>query len=76
MVEIMNENDIYKQSYDQYWDIVKDSVDKDGWTYSKEVPHLTDYYFEGNTGKKIEFEKSYDGEWRGYRWRPIELSKN
>lgn len=56
----------------QYWSYVKDLIGNDGWIYSKEVPYLLDYYFEQNTGKEIQFEKSYEyeGAWRGYRWRP------
>lgn len=68
-------------AYAQYWDQVKSFVDEDGWVYTKEVPHMLDFYFEANTGKKIEFQKS-DGpsgdnpHWltKGSRWRPIELS--
>lgn len=58
-----------------YWDIVKDIIDEDGWVYSKNSPHILDYYFSQNTGKEIEFQKSYDGEWKGTRWRPKELSE-
>lgn len=54
----------------QYWDYVKDVIDDIGWIYSNDMPHLLDYYFEVNTGQEIEFQKSYDGEWRGPRWRP------
>lgn len=63
-----------KISYAQYWDMVKDSVDNEGWVYSNEIPFLLDLYFEQNTGKKMQYEKSYDGKWRGTRWRPVELS--
>jgi|AntRauTorcE11897_2_1112592.scaffolds.fasta_scaffold00596_17 hypothetical protein len=59
----------------QYWDKVKDIVDEDGWVYSTESPHILDAYFEYNTGKKIEFQKSYDGEWKGSRWRPKSISE-
>ena len=36
---------------------------------------MIDGYFEMNTGKDIEYEKSYEGRWRGCRWRPKELSE-
>ena len=60
-----------------YWDIVKDIIDEDGWVYSKNSPHILDAYFSNNTGKEIEFQKSYkyEGEWKGSRWRPKELSE-
>jgi hypothetical protein len=64
-------------AYSQYWDLVKDHVDELGWVYTKDVPHMLDAYFEANTGKKIEFQKSHNNpHWleRGSRWRPIELS--
>lgn len=61
--------------YLQYWDLVKDVVDEDGWVYSKQVTHLLDAYFEYNTGQDIEFQKSYDGEWCGSRWRPVSIKK-
>lgn len=71
----------FKIAYAQYWETVKDVIDEEGWVYTKEVPHLLDAYFELNTGKSIEFQKSFgkSGEnpnWltRGSRWRPIELS--
>jgi hypothetical protein len=71
----------FEVAYAQYWEIVKDNVDEDGWVYVKEVPHMLDAYFEHNTGKQIEFQKSFgkSGEnpnWltRGSRWRPIELN--
>lgn len=63
-----------KDAYGQYWEYVEKNVDSKGWVYSKEVPHLLDTYFEANTGKPIDFQKNYEGEWRGYRWRPKELS--
>lgn len=63
-----------EEAYLEYWKYVKDKVDTNGWTYSKEVPHLLDYYFEHNTKKEIEFEKSYIGKWRGTRWRPKSLN--
>jgi len=68
-------------AYAQYWDQVKSFVDEDGWVYTKEVPHMLDAYFEANTGKKIEFQKSFgpsgdNPHWltKGSRWRPMELS--
>ena len=67
-------NLLIKTLYEQYWPYVEKSVDDAGWTYAKEVPYLLDTYFEANTGKPIEIQKSYEGEWRGYRWRPKELS--
>ena len=70
----MNQDQI-KESYGAYWDHVKGSVDEDGWTYAKEVPYLLDYYFEKNTGKDTEYQKRYEGEWRGIRWRPKELTE-
>jgi hypothetical protein len=66
--------DKFEEHYLQYWDIVKDVVDENGWVYSKETPHLLDAYFESNTGKEIEFEKSYQDPWKGTRWRPKSLS--
>lgn len=67
---------LFKPYFLEYWECVKGVVDINGWVYSKEVPYLLDAYFETNTGKQIEFEKMYEykGEWRGYRWRPIEIS--
>ena len=72
----MNEDNKIKfqNAYGSYWDIVKDSVDDEGWVYNNELPHIIDAYFEFNTGKPIEFQKHYEGEWRGCRWRPKELS--
>ena len=71
----------FQSAYAQYWDMVKDIIDEEGWVYTKEVPHMLDAYFEGNTGKSIEFQKSFgkSGDnpyWltRGSRWRPLELS--
>jgi hypothetical protein len=69
----MNDIEQIEKAYDSYWDFVKNSVDEQGWAYSKDLPHILDYYFEANTGKAIDFEKSYEGEWRGSRWRPKEL---
>jgi hypothetical protein len=70
-----------QNAYAEYWDVVKDIIDKDGWVYTKEASHLLDYYFERNTKKDIEFQKSFgkSGDnpyWttKGSRWRPIELS--
>ena len=63
----------FEKHFLQYWDYVKNVVDNDGWVYSKEVPHLLDYYFEVNTGKDIEFQKYYDG--TGSRWRPKSIKE-
>ncbi|QMW05377.1 hypothetical protein [Spirosoma foliorum] len=67
---------LFKVAYGTYWDIVKNSLDECGWCYANDVPHLTDAYFEHNTGKDIQFEKSYPGAYKGYRWRPKELATN
>jgi hypothetical protein len=71
----------FQSAYAQYWDMVKDIIDEEGWVYTKEAPHMLDAYFESNTGKSIEFQKSFgkSGDnpyWltRGSRWRPSELS--
>ena len=71
-LNINDDKNHFKPHFLQYWDYVKDVIDDDGWVYSKEVPYLLDFYFESNTGKKIEFEKmyKYEGKWRGSRWRP------
>lgn len=65
-----------EKAYGIYWKFVKDSVDKNGWTYSKDVSHILDAYYEHNTEKEIEFQKHYEytGPWRGYRWRPKDLA--
>jgi len=78
--KIMDNNSIpmnierFKLAYDVYWEMVKNSVDEDGWAYNNELPFMVDGYFEFNTGKSIEYQKYYEGEWRGCRWRPKELS--
>ena len=71
----------FQSAYAQYWDMVKDIIDEEGWVYTKEAPHMLDAYFESNTGKTIEFQKSFgksgdNPHWltRGSRWRPLELS--
>lgn len=71
----------FQLAYAQYWDTVKYIIDEEGWVYTKEAPHLLDAYFEDNTGKEIEFQKSFgksgdNPHWltKGSRWRPIELS--
>ena len=71
----------FQLAYAEYWDMVKDIIDEEGWVYTKEAPHMLDAYFEGNTGKPIEFQKSFgksgdNPHWltRGSRWRPSELS--
>lgn len=66
----------FQSAYGEYWDTVRHSVDAEGWVYSKELPHILDFYFEANTGKPIDFQKSYDGEYKGSRWRPKELSSD
>lgn len=70
-----------KSAYLQFWDDVKDKVDEEGWVYTREVSHLLDSYFQGHTGKLVEFQKSFsrsgdNPNWltRGSRWRPKELS--
>lgn len=67
----------FESHYGDYWKYVKDSIDEAGWVYTKDLPNLLDAYFESNTGKEIEFQKSFgpSGEnpnWltRGSRWRP------
>lgn len=71
----------YQSAYAQYWDMVKDIIDEEGWVYTKDAPNMLDAYFETNTGKPIEFQKSFgksgnNPHWitRGSRWRPSELS--
>ena len=68
-------------AYAEYWNTVKDIIDEEGWVYTKEAPHMLDAYFEANTGKPIEFQKSFgpsgdNPHWltKGSRWRPKELS--
>lgn len=65
----------FSEHYGEYWKYVVSSVDEEGWTYSKDVPHLLDYYFEANTHKEIDFQKNYQGQWRGYRWRPKSITE-
>lgn len=71
-----------QQAYGEYWIHVKDVVDNEGWTYTKDVTNMLDAYFEHNTGNEIEFQKSFgksgdNPNWltRGSRWRPKVLSK-
>lgn len=71
----------FRSAYGQYWDMVKNFVDEEGWVYTKEVPNMLDAYFEANTGNPIEFQKSFGASgdnphWltKGSRWRPKELS--
>ena len=71
----------FESVYGQYWEMVKDVVDENGWVYTKEVSNMLDAYFESNTGKPIEFQKSFGASgnnpyWltKGSRWRPKELS--
>jgi hypothetical protein len=62
-----------QEAYGDYWQYVKDVVDKDGWVRTKDVPHLLDAYYESNTGNPIEFQKSHDGV-LDPRWRPKSLT--
>lgn len=71
----------FQSAYAQYWDMVKDIIDEEGWVYTKDAPNMLDAYFEHNTGKPIEFQKSFgksgdNPHWltKGSRWRPMELS--
>ena len=71
----------FESVYGQYWEMVKDVVDENGWVYTKEVSNMLDAYFESNTGNPIEFQKSFGASgnnphWltKGSRWRPKELS--
>lgn len=70
----MDEPNIFESHYLQYWEYVKDHVDEDGWVYGNDIPYLLDAYFEANTDQPIDFEKSYEGKWRGPRWRPKSIS--
>lgn len=77
----MENIELFKSAYEQYWDKVKDIVDEEGWVYTKEASHMLDAYFEHNTNKQIEFQKSFGASgdnphWfaRGSRWRPKELN--
>ena len=74
-------NSRFQLAYAEYWNTVKDIIDEEGWVYTKEAPHMLDAYFEANTGKPIEFQKSFgpsgdNPHWltKGSRWRPKELS--
>jgi hypothetical protein len=76
-------NSIIKDSYKQYWEHVENHVDDEGWVYTKEVSHMLDAYFEGNTGDQIEFQKSFgpsgdNPHWttKGSRWRPKAISQH
>lgn len=71
----------FQSAYAQYWDMVKDIIDEEGWVYTKDASNMLDAYFESNTGKPIEFQKSFgksgkNPHWltKGSRWRPLELS--
>lgn len=66
--------EVFQKVFGEYWKYVKDSVDFEGWVYTKEVNHLLDAYFEHNTGQPIEFQRTYEGEYNGSRWRPKVLS--
>ena len=74
-------NSRFQSAYAEYWNTVKDIIDEEGWVYTKEATHMLDAYFEANTGKSIEFQKSFgpsgnNPHWltKGSRWRPKELS--
>ena len=73
---------VIENAYGEYWYKVKDVVDSEGWVYTKEVVNMLDSYFEHNTGKEIEFQKSWGSSgdnpfWttKGSRWRPKEISE-
>lgn len=77
------ENTIIQNAYEQYWEHVENHIDNEGWVYTKEVPHMLDAYFEQNTGKPIEFQKSFgpsgdNPNWltKGSRWRPKLISQH
>lgn len=83
MVEFQNKRVNFSEYYGEFWDIVENLVDEEGWVYVKEVPHLLDAYFENSTGKDIEYQKSFgpsgdNPHWltKGARWRPKEILKN
>lgn len=70
----------YKEHYKEFWDEVKQSIDEEGWVYTKEVKYLLDAIYENNTGIEIEFQKSFgksgnnpNWETRGSRWRPVTI---
>jgi hypothetical protein len=58
----------FQLAYGQYWDMVKDFIDEDGWVYIKEVPNMLDFYFENNTGKPIEFQRSFGKSGNNPHW--------
>lgn len=73
---------IIKNAYEQYWEHVENHVDDEGWVYTRDVPHMLDAYFEHNTGKSIEFQKTFglSGDnphftTKGSRWRPTVISE-
>ncbi len=66
--------ELIESSYKNYWDKVKHAVDENGWAYNNELPHMIDGYFEMNTNEPIQYQKNYEGVWRGCRWRPKTLS--
>ena len=49
----------FQEAYAQYWDVVKDIVDEEGWVYTKEISNMLDAYFENNTSKRINFQKNF-----------------
>ena len=73
---------IIKNAYEQYWEHVENHVDDEGWVYTIDVPHMLDAYFEHNTGKSIEFQKTFGPSGdnphfttKGSRWRPTVISE-
>lgn len=69
------------EEYSTFWEYVKDIVDEEGWVYTKDSQHLLDVAFENNTGRDVEFQKSFglSGDnpyWKtkGSRWRPKNIS--
>lgn len=74
---MLNKTAHFEPHFLQYWNDVKDVVDENGWVYNKDVHHLLDAYFEYNTGKNIEFQKSWQFEGKSdsnYRWRPSSIT--
>lgn len=73
----------YQPHFLDYWESVKNVIDEDGWVYTKDVPNMLDAYFENNTGKSIEFQKSFgpsgdNPHWltKGSRWRPKSITNS
>lgn len=65
----------FESHFPIHWGYIKDAIDEQGWVYTRKVPHILDYYFEQNTGLPIEYEKFYEGEWKGPRWRPLSIKR-